>query len=37
LLSRDTKGAPYISVILRAESNDYLYQQMTDLLDEINK
>ncbi len=37
LLSRDAKGAPYISVILRAESNDYLYQQMTDLLDEINK
>ncbi len=37
LLSRDTKGNPYISIILRAESNDYLYQQMTDLLDEINK
>lgn len=37
LLSRDTGGAPYISVILRAENNDYLYQQMTDLLDEINK
>lgn len=37
LLSRDAAGAPYISVILRAESNDYLYQQMTDLLDEINK
>ena len=37
LLSRDTGGNPYISVILRAENNDYLYQQMTDLLDEINK
>ncbi len=37
LLSRDTAGDPYISVILRAENNDYLYQQMTDLLDEINK
>lgn len=37
LLSRDSKGNPYISVILRAENNDYLYQQMTDLLDEINK
>jgi D-alanyl-D-alanine carboxypeptidase len=37
LLSRDNAGAPYISVILRAENNDYLYQQMTDLLDEINK
>lgn len=37
LLSRDASGAPYISVILRAENSDYLYQQMTDLLDEINK
>ncbi len=37
LLSRDTQGAPYISVILRAENVDYLYSQMTDLLDEINK
>ncbi|MCM1100514.1 MAG: D-alanyl-D-alanine carboxypeptidase [Clostridium sp.] len=36
LLSRDAQGAPYISVILRAENVDYLYQQMTDLLDEIN-
>ncbi len=37
LLSRDSGGAPYISVILRAESNDYLYEQMTSLLNEINK
>lgn len=37
LLSRDTGGEPYISVILRAETNDDLYAQMTDLLDEINK
>lgn len=37
LLSRDTGGAPYISVILKAESNDYLYEKMTGLLDEINK
>ncbi|MCM1112247.1 MAG: serine hydrolase [Muribaculum sp.] len=37
LLSRDTQGSPYISVILRAENVDYLYSQMTDLLDEINK
>ncbi len=37
LLSRDTQGSPYISVILRAESNDDVYLLMTDLLDEINK
>lgn len=37
LLSKDTNGAPYISVILSAESRDILYQEMTDLLDEINK
>lgn len=37
LLSRDTGGSPYISVILRAEDNDKLYEQMTDLLDEIHK
>lgn len=37
LLSRDTGGAPYISVILRAESNDCLYEQMTSLLNEIGK
>lgn len=37
LLSKDTSGSPYISVILKAESNDYLYQKMVELLDEINK
>ncbi len=37
LMSRDTGGAPYISVILGADTNDDLYKQMTDLLDEINK
>ena len=37
LMSRDTGGAPYISVILGADTNDDLYEQMTDLLDEINK
>lgn len=37
LMSRDTGGAPYISVILGADTNDDLYIQMTDLLDEINK
>ena len=37
LLSRDVQGAPYISVILKAETNDDVYMQMADLLDEINK
>lgn len=35
LLSRDSSDKSYISVILRAEGRDVLYQQMTDLLDEI--
>lgn len=37
LLSRDTAGAPYISVILRATALDVLYPEMTDLLSEIGK
>ena len=37
LLSRDTTGAPYISVILRAPSNDVMYPEMSDLLNEIGK
>lgn len=37
LFSKDTSGAPYISIILRSQSNDILYQEMIDLLDEINK
>lgn len=37
LLSRDTTGAPYISVILRATALDVLYPEMTDLLSEITK
>lgn len=32
LLSRDVSGAPYISVILRAESGDVLYTEMSELL-----
>ena len=36
LLSKDTNGAPYVSVILRSEARDVLYKEMTDLLDEIN-
>lgn len=35
LLSRDSSGNPYISVIMRADSRDELYEQMTDLLGEI--
>lgn len=37
LLSRDTSGAPYISLILKAESTDLLYEEMSDLLGEIQK
>lgn len=36
LVSRDSSGNPYISVIMRADSRDELYEQMTDLLGEIN-
>lgn len=36
LVSRDTSNNPYISVILRADSRDNLYTQMTELLGEIN-
>lgn len=36
LLSRDSSSNPYISIILRADSRDGLYEQMTDLLGEIN-
>ena len=37
LLTRDTSGAPYVSVILRATALDVLYPEMTDLLSEIGK
>lgn len=37
LLSKDTSGNSYISVILREPSSDDLYDDMTDLLEEINK
>lgn len=37
LLSRDSGGAPYISVILGADGTETLYGEMIDLLDEINK
>jgi len=37
LLSRDTNGAPYISIILCSTARDVLYTEMADLLHEINK
>ena len=35
LLSKDTSGNPYISVILKSEERAMLYEQMIDLLGEI--
>ena len=35
LLSKDTAGNPYISVILRSKERQLMYEQMIDLLDEI--
>lgn len=37
LLSKDANGASYISVILRSEKQEILYNKMTELLDEIQK
>jgi len=37
LLSRDENSSRYISIILKAEGSERLYQQMQDLLDEIHK
>ena len=37
ILSRDNAGNPYISIVLRSESRDLLYAEMSDLLDEIGK
>lgn len=36
LISRDTAGNPYISVVLRADSRDDLYTLMSELLTQIN-
>ncbi|MCM1118333.1 MAG: serine hydrolase [bacterium] len=35
VLSRDAGGSPYISVILKAETRDTVYEEMIDLLGEI--
>ena len=37
LLAKDTAGDLYISIILQSSKRDYLYNEMTDLLDEIGK
>lgn len=36
LLSKDSSGNPYISVIMRADSRDGLYEEMIELLSKIN-
>lgn len=35
LISRDSSSNPYISIIMRSEGSEALYEQMTDLLGEI--
>lgn len=35
LLSKDSAGNPYVSVILNCSERQYLYQEMTELLDQI--
>ena len=37
LLTKDTSGDLYISIILQSLKREYLYSEMTDLLDEIGK
>ena len=36
LLTKDTGGNPYISIILRASERGLMYEEMIDLLEEIN-
>ena len=36
LITKDSSGNLYISIVMKAESGDLLYSQMTDLLEEIN-
>lgn len=36
LLTKDTAGNPYISVLLKASERGLMYEEMTDLLSEIN-
>lgn len=37
ILSRDKNGAPFISVVLRSDSREQIYTQMSELLNKINK
>ena len=37
ILSRDTAGNPYISIVLRSEAREMVYTEMTDLLEKIIK
>ena len=37
LITRDSGGAPYIAIIMGADGTQTLYEEMIDLLDEINK
>lgn len=36
LLTKDTSGNPYISVLLKVSERSLMYEEMTDLLEEIN-
>lgn len=36
LLSKNSAGEQFISVVLQAENRDFLYEEMTDMLNEIN-
>lgn len=36
LLTKDTAGNPYISVLLKVSQRSLMYEEMTDLLEEIN-
>lgn len=36
LLTKDTAGNPYISVLLKVSERSLMYEEMTDLLEEIN-
>lgn len=37
LYSQNASGQPFISVVLKAENHNILYNQMTDILGEVNK
>ena len=37
LLSQNSYGSPYISIVMGASSKELLYQQMTSLLEKINQ